>query len=109
VIQARLFERLRPLYQRRDQLQLRIDYRRRYLDLLLIEGEDAAEAATADYAQARADTEREYQDAAAEAGQQRELSEDEARELKTLFRQLVSSTIPTATPTTPSARPSMSN
>ena len=48
-----------------------------------------AAAATADYAQARADTEREYQDAAAEAGRQRELSEDEARELKTLFRQLV--------------------
>ncbi|MEA3642900.1 MAG: exonuclease domain-containing protein [Lamprobacter sp.] len=89
VIQARLFERLRPLYQRRDALQIVIDYRRRYLDLLLIEGEDAAEAATADYAQARADTEREYEDAAAEAGQQRELTEDEARELKTLFRQLV--------------------
>lgn len=89
VIQARLFERLRPLYQRRDELQLVINYRRRYLDLLLIEGEDAAAAATADYAQARADTKREYQDAAAEASQQRELTEDEAHELKTLFRQLV--------------------
>lgn len=89
VIQSRLFSRLRPHYERRDRLRLVIDYRRRYLDLLLIEGEEAAEAVGADYEQARAETEREYEEAAAEASARRELSETEERELKTLFRSLV--------------------
>jgi DNA polymerase-3 subunit epsilon len=89
VIQSRLFSLLRPHYERRDRLRLVIDYRRRYLDLLLIEGEEAAEALGSDYAQARAETERDYAEAAAEAIARRELNAAEAHELKTLFRSLV--------------------
>ncbi len=89
VIQSRLFSLLRPHYERRDTLRLVIDYRHRYLDLLLIEGEEAAEAVGSDYEQARAETERDYAEAAAEASERRELSEAEGRELKTLFRSLV--------------------
>ena len=65
VVQARLFAHLRPLYQRRQTLHIIISYRQRYLDLLLHEGEESAEQATADYAQRRAETEHEYQEAAA--------------------------------------------
>ena len=89
VIQSRLFSLLRPHYERRDRLRLAIDYRRRYLDLLLVEGEEAAEALGSDYERARAETERDYAEAAAEASARRELSEADAHELKTLFRSLV--------------------
>lgn len=88
-IQSRLFVRLRSLYEQRDQLRLIIDYRRRYLDVLLIEGEEVAADIAPDYEQARAETKSEYEDAAAEASERRELSEPEAREIKTLFRSLV--------------------
>ena len=89
MIQARLFAYLRPLYERRDQLQLVISYRQRYLDALLIEGEEVAQEATIDYEQARSESERDYQQAAAEASAQRELSREQAAEVKTLFKKLV--------------------
>ncbi len=89
VVQARLFAHLRPLYQRRQTLHIIISYRQRYLDLLLHEGEASAEQATADYAQRRAETEREYQEAAAQAQVQKTLSAEENEEVKALFRQLV--------------------
>ena len=89
VMQARLFERLRPLYQQRDELQIIINYRRHYLDLLMVEGEEVAEEIAPEYEQARAETEREYEEAATDASEQRELTESEQGELKTLFRKLV--------------------
>ncbi len=89
MIQARLFAYLRPLYEQRDQLRLIIDYRQRYLDLLLIEGEEVAEEATADYEQARAATEHDYQQAAEQANTQHELSAEQTAEVKKLFKKLV--------------------
>jgi DNA polymerase-3 subunit epsilon len=86
VVQSELFMRLRPHYERRDALRLKIHYRRKYLDTLLIEGEEEAEAVTPDYEEARAKTERDYEEAAAES---RALSDDEQKELKGLFRKLV--------------------
>ncbi len=90
VVQSQLFSLLRPHYQRREHLRLKIQYRRKYLDALLIEGEEEAEAVTPDYEQARAETEREYEEAAAEAAESQALSEEEQKELKGLFRKLVS-------------------
>ncbi|MFC2993387.1 exonuclease domain-containing protein [Halomonas tibetensis] len=89
VVQSELFTRLRPHYERRDALRLKIHYRRKYLDTLLIDGEAEAEAVTPDYEEARAQTERDYEEAAAEAAESRALSGDEQKELKGLFRKLV--------------------
>jgi DNA polymerase-3 subunit epsilon len=89
VVQSQLFALLRPHYQRRDELRLVIQYRRKYLDILLVGGEDEAEAIRPEYQEARAKTEREYEEAAAQAAESRPLSDDEQRELKTLFRKLV--------------------
>lgn len=51
--------------------------------------EHQAEAVGADYQQARAETRRDYERAAAEASARQELSDADARELRTLFRKLV--------------------
>lgn len=88
-VQATLFTRLRTLYERLDQLRLQIEHQRRFLDALMVEGEEAAEAVASEYAQARAENERAYREAAVEAAEQRELSEAEQGELKQLYRQLV--------------------
>lgn len=89
VVQSELFTRLRPHYERREALRLKIHYRRKYLDTLLIDGEEEAEVVTPDYEEARAQTERDYEEAAAEAAESRALSDDEQKELKGLFRKLV--------------------
>jgi DNA polymerase-3 subunit epsilon len=89
-VQARLFEMLRPEYQQRDQMRLVIRYRRRYLDSLMQEGEEAA-AKTADaYQEARQETDREYEQAAEDSQRKaRELSEEDQRSLKKLWSKLV--------------------
>lgn len=89
VVQSELFTRLRPYYERRDTLRLNIHYRRKYLDTLLIEGEEEAEAVAPDYEEAREQTERDYEEAATEAAESLALSDDEQKELKGLFRKLV--------------------
>lgn len=87
--QSLLFGLLRRQYQRRDQARLAVDYRRRFLDTLLQEGEEAAEAVETQYREARTQTDRDYEQAAAEMAGCKALSEDEAAELKTLWRKLV--------------------
>jgi DNA polymerase-3 subunit epsilon len=89
VVQSQLFSLLRPHYERRDRLRLKIQYRRKYLDTLMIEGVEEAEAVIPEYADARAETEREYEEATIQAAESRALSDDEQKELKTLFRKLV--------------------
>lgn len=42
VVQSQLFALLRPHYQKRDTLRLKIHYRRKYLGTLLVEGEEIA-------------------------------------------------------------------
>ena len=89
VTQARLFELLRPLFQKRDQLKLRLDYRRKYLETLLFAGEEEASAADEEFEQARTQSDAEYERLAAESAAKRTVSEDEEAELKVLWRKLV--------------------
>lgn len=89
LVQAQLFTRLRPYYEHRDALNLKIQYRRRYLDTLLIEGEESAAAVTQDHDQARAETERDYAEAAAEAAERQPLSAEDEQALKAIYRKLV--------------------
>jgi len=89
VVQSQLFTLLRPLYECRDALRLKIAYRRRYLDALLIEGEEAAESVAPEYEDAKAETEREYEEAATAAAETRQLSQQEEQELKGVYRRLM--------------------
>lgn len=89
VVRSQLFTLLQPHYARRDALRLEVRYRRRYLDTLLIEGEEEAEAVAQEHEEARAETEREYAEAAAQAAGQQALSQEEERELKEIYRKLV--------------------
>lgn len=89
VTQARLFGLLRPHYQQRDRLRLLVSYRRQYLDALVYDGEEAAEAVAQQCEEAWQQSDAEYEQVAFEAAEQKALPEDEARELKSLWRKLV--------------------
>ena len=89
VTQARLFQALEEDYGQRDLLRLRLDWRRRYLDTLLCEGEEEAQH----HEQARVEAEEqlrdEYARTAREAEGRRALSPEETGEIKQLWRRLV--------------------
>ncbi|MDD2610138.1 MAG: exonuclease domain-containing protein [Giesbergeria sp.] len=86
---AQLFQALRPYYQRRDQLQLKINFRRQYLDVLMQAGDEEAEQVQQAHTQARQQTDAEYEQAATEAASKQALTEEEAQETKTIWRKLV--------------------
>lgn len=87
--QARLFDMLRPLFQKRDQLNLRLYYRRKYLDILLQAGEEEAAAIQDELDQANAQSDAEYEHAAAASLGRRALSKGEEDEIKQMWRKLV--------------------
>lgn len=86
---ARLFQALRPHYQRRDQLQLNVDFRRKYLDALMQVGDEEAEVVARAHAQARQQTNAEYEQAAAEAASKHALTDEQAQEMQGIWRKLV--------------------
>jgi DNA polymerase-3 subunit epsilon len=85
---AALYRLLQDHYLRRDRLRLIVDYRRRFLETLLNSGEDEAEEVSKGYRRARAETDREYQEAEREVARKVELSEAEMEELKRIYRML---------------------
>lgn len=87
--QSRLFDLLRPLFQKRDLLKLRLGYRRRFLETLLYSGEEDAAAVNEEFEQAQAQTDAEYEHASTAALGYHPLTEKEGEELKTTFRKLV--------------------
>ena len=89
VVRSQLFEKLRPFYQKRDELMLKVSYRRKYLDSLLVGGEEEGEEVKKEYEQAQADTNQEYEETAAQIGQNQPLSDEEEHELKRLWKKLV--------------------
>jgi DNA polymerase-3 subunit epsilon len=89
ITRRQLFEMLRTQYQQRDRFKLVIAYRRKYLDILMFEGEDEAEEATSEYEEAQAQSDAEYAQAEAGFAEQVELSEEDKAELKSLYRKLV--------------------
>ena len=89
VLQAGLFQRLRPFYQERDRLRLIIQYRKQFREVLLRQGEEEAEQVTQEFQQAKARSEREYEETAAAMAQKKELSAEEQAEVKKLWRKLV--------------------
>ena len=88
VIRSKLFSLLREHYQRRDELSLIVDYRRKFIEMLMVSGEEEAEELAEEFAEAKEQTEQDYEEAAAEAQDKQELTEEEEKELKALFRKL---------------------
>ena len=88
-MQAALFRRLREHYQKRDRLRLVLDYRKKYLDLLLRGGEEEAKQAGADYERARTQADQDYEETAAAVADKKQLTPDEEAELNRLWKKLV--------------------
>ena len=88
-LQARLFKRLRPHYEKRDRLRLVVNYRKTFLDTLLRQGEEEAKQVEEEFRQAEARSEQEYQQAETAMDAKRQISEDDQVELKKLWKKLV--------------------
>ena len=89
VMQAVLFRQLREHYQQRDRLRLIVDYRRKFLDLLMRRGEEEAKQAETHYEQAKAQTDRDYETTAVVLAEKKQLTAEEAAELSRLWKKLV--------------------
>ena len=87
--QAAIFNLVRSHYQALDRLKLVVDYRKKYLNRLLKDGEDEASKVTKDYQNAKAQSDENYEQAARVASNQKNLTKDEEDELKTLWKKLV--------------------
>jgi DNA polymerase III epsilon subunit-like protein len=87
--QATIFNLVRPHYQARDRLKLIVDYRKMYINSLLKNGEEEAGQVAEDYQNAKAQSDDNYEQAARDASNQKELTKDEEEELKTLWKKLV--------------------
>ncbi|MFA5265927.1 MAG: exonuclease domain-containing protein, partial [Opitutaceae bacterium] len=88
-LQAELFKRLRPHYQKRDRLRLIVNYRKAYWETLLREGEDAAGRVTEEFQHARARNDEDYRQTQATMEGKHPLSASEDGELLKLWKNLV--------------------
>ena len=79
--QAILFRQLREHYQKRDRLRLIVDYRKKFLDSLVRGGDEEAKQAEANYEQAKALSDKDYEETAATVARQNPLTADEEAEL----------------------------
>ena len=89
VTQATLFKLVRVHYQARDRLRLIIDYRNKYLQTLLCSGAYEAAEVADEFDNAKAQSDANYEEAAATAESRKKLSDDEENELKSLWQKLV--------------------
>jgi hypothetical protein len=87
--QAEIFKLVRDEYRARDRIKLTVEYRRKFLDSLMAEGEEQAEQLAGEYEEARAESDASYDRAGAAAANQRTLSEEGQAELNQLWRKLV--------------------
>ena len=88
-VQAILFRRLVEHYQKRDQLRLIVDYRKKYLDSLLRGGDEEAKQAEENYERARTQTDKDYEETAAAVAEKKQLTSEEEAELSRLWKKLV--------------------
>jgi DNA polymerase-3 subunit epsilon len=88
-IRAILFRRLGEHYQKRDRLRLVVDYRTNYLDALVRGGREDAKQAEETYKQARTQTDRDYEEMAADMAGKEQLTAQEEAELTQLWKKLV--------------------
>ena len=80
---------VREHYQTRARIKLIVEYRRRFLNTLLTEGDEQAEQVADEYNEARAGTDLNYDQARAAAANKRVLSDEDRIILDDLWRKLV--------------------
>ena len=85
-IRSRLFGALRVFYQDRDRLRLLVRFRKAFIDRLLAEGEESAEATAGDYQRDAAEKDRENDSTASALEGKRELNAEETARLKQLWK-----------------------
>ena len=89
-VRSKLFAALRSYYQQRDRLRLLVRFRRDFIERLLAEGEEAADATAGDYQRESAEKDQEYDSTASALEGKRELNAEETKRLKLLWKKLVS-------------------
>lgn len=87
-IRSMLFILLRPTYEKRDALQIKIEYRRRFLDALLRKDQAEAEIISEEAKKASEANRESYEQAANEAAKKPVLSDEEQSELRDIYRKL---------------------
>jgi DNA polymerase III epsilon subunit-like protein len=88
-VRAKIFHALRPLYEKRDSLRLKIEYRKMYIDTLLAEGEESAEDVEAEFQEKAENTRRQYEETAHALEDKHVLSKEEEKHLQKLWKKLV--------------------
>jgi len=88
-VQAVLFRLLREHYQKRDRLRLVVDYRRKLLDSLTRGDSEAAKQAEQNFKQARASSDKDYEEMAAAMDKKKLLTTEQEAELTQLWKKLV--------------------
>ena len=81
VMQAVFFRQSREHYQKRDRLRLVVDYRRKFLDSLMRGGEEEANQAETHYEQAKAQTDKDYEETSGAVAAKTQLSTEGEAEL----------------------------
>ena len=88
-VQATVFRLLREHYQKRDRLQLTIDYRQKFLAALKRGDEKEVEQAEENFEQAKTQSDKDYEELAAEADKKKNLTAEQEAELAQLWKKLV--------------------
>jgi DNA polymerase III epsilon subunit-like protein len=88
-VRASVFQALRPLYEKRDLLRLKVEYRKMFLDTLLAEGEEEAENVESEYKEREEGTRRQYEETAHALEDKHALTKEEEEEVNRLWKKLV--------------------
>ena len=88
-IEWRIYALLRVRYRRRDHLERLVEYRRRYVDTLLQDGEEEAEHVAGAHEEAQVELESDYESLDRDADRRTEPTAEQEQEIKTLWRKLV--------------------
>ena len=88
-VTLRLYALLRDRYRRRDRLARLVEYRRRYVETLLQDGEEEAESVAGAHEEAQEELEADYESLDRDADRRTEPTPEQEQEIKTLWRKLV--------------------
>ena len=87
-IRSKLFILLRPSYEKRDDLLIKVDYRRRFLEALMRDDNEVAETILEEERQASDENHQNYEQAANDASEKHLLNSEEQAELREIYRRL---------------------
>jgi DNA polymerase III epsilon subunit-like protein len=85
---AKLFKRLKPLYEERDLLKFKVEFRKRYIDALTKEGEQAAEQVAEEYEEQKNQTSRDYAEAEKTMDGKKRVSKEVPERVQKLWKKL---------------------